>query len=930
MRVATPGFSFFPRIALLGYALMMSFLLLGYSVNQYWQHHHYKVLEQRIDPVVEALHAFQRKVVINADQDLLLNKRISQLSQSIYQFRSFIENRSAPLAGLDEVQAKLTQYQQQLQALQDADMHSRYALNAFAERVRALVDKDDNYYSLLLRRSRLYFNAPNLQYLDVLDDDASRGQTQVPISNQDLFNYYQLYRNSLTPLVQQRYALLSDNKDVLLDYKIKWQQASHQHLQYMQLAILLWVLFVFSLGLLVLWLHNRELRKVSQASLELARAKTDFLANMSHEIRTPMNAIIGFSSLLQQTPLSLNQQQYLKKISQSSENLLLLINDILDLSKVEAGKLELEDIAFDLNEQLEKLSSLFAELSEHKQLEVIIDKAADVPNLLRGDPFRLGQVLINLVSNAIKFTERGEVILSITLCGAPNDETSHYATSETASSSRELAKPMGPRLCFAIKDTGIGIIPDQLGRLFHAFTQVDASTTRKYGGSGLGLSISHHLVQLMQGSIVVDSQPGRGSTFTVSLPLKVAEQEHLTPVVAYQAQKVLLVDDNELVLQVTSQLLRQLGLVVYSAASIDAAKVLLHKQGEQLTLALIDCCLVQDDGLDLARFIRAQEQLDHIAIVVMSAFGQDKVAEKMRTLGLTHFLAKPITEQNLRLSVSRVLDPKASNRLDPLALNQSQLADYRRQLVGKQILLAEDNRMNQQLILEFLNQVGVSVTMADNGRQAVELMSKQQFDAILMDLQMPILDGIEATRQIRKLNTQHDIPIIALTASAMLGDKEISLSAGMNSYVTKPVDRFALYQALVLQLTPQTALQLAPQKGLPSVPQTVRPPAIPEVAQHNPMHTSPAQRPNSDMQNGAERQAFLAQHQDQVWQLTALIAAKNWPSAHQLIQALAQQAETLGLTELADQAQLISQDLQRQQRPNAEQMSRLKYCLRPS
>ncbi|MGO4998922.1 response regulator [Oceanisphaera sp. W20_SRM_FM3] len=909
MRVVTPGFSFFPRMALLGYALMMSFLLLGYSANQYWQYHHYQVLEQGIEPVVAALHDLQRKVVINADKDLLLNKKISQLSQNIYQFTAFIENRATPLAGLEEVQARLKQYQQQLQALQDADMHSRYALTAFTERMRALVDKDDSYYSILLRRSRLYLNAPNIQYLYVLDDDASRWQDQMQTSNQDLFDHYQLYRNSLTPLVQQRHALISDNKDVLLDYKTKWQQASHHHLQYMQLALLLWLLFVFSLGLVVLWLHNRELRKVSQASLELARAKTDFLANMSHEIRTPMNAIIGFASLLQQTPLSLNQQQYLKKISQSSENLLLLINDILDLTKVEAGKLELEDIAFDLNEQLEKLSSLFADLSEHKQLEVIIDKAADVPNLLRGDPLRLGQVLINLVSNAIKFTERGEVILSITLCSEQYNETSSHHTPKAAPSSRERDKPTGPRLCFAIKDTGIGIIPDQLSRLFHAFTQVDASTTRKYGGTGLGLSISHHLVQLMQGTIVVDSQPGRGSTFTVNLPLRVAEQERLTPVVTYQAQKVLLVDDNPLVLQVTSQLLRQLGLVVYSASSIDAAKVLLHKQGEQLALALIDCCIVQDDGLDLARFIRAQDQLAHIAIVVMSAFGQDKVAEKMRALGLTHFLAKPITEQNLRLNVSRVLAPQTSTHLEPLALNQSQLADYRRQLLGKQILLAEDNRMNQQLILEFLNQVGVSVTMADNGRQAVELMNKQQFDAILMDLQMPILDGIEATRQIRKLNTQHDIPIIALTASAMRGDKEISISAGMNSYVTKPVDRFALYQALVLYLTPQTALPLVQQRV-----QT-----LPELAP-----------PKPAMQNLAEGQAFLAQHQDLVWQLTALMAAKDWPSAQQLMQALAQQAETLELTELAAQAHLIWKTLQQQQRPSAEQLSRLKLCLRES
>lgn len=900
MAVAKRRFSPFSRIAVLGYALMMSLLLLGYAANQYWQHRHYQQLEQRIDPVVSALDGLQRKVVINADQDLLLNKKINELSGTIHQFMTFIENRRTPFAGLDDVLTTLADYQQQLQTLQDADMHSRYALNAFSERVRAVVDKDDSYYSILLRRSRLYLNAPNLQYLYALDDDASRWQAEVHTFNQEVFYYYQQYRQSLTPLVQQRHALLTDNKDVFLYYKVLWQQASDQHLQDMQLALLLWLLVSFSISLAVLTLHNKELRKVSQASLELARAKTDFLANMSHEIRTPMNAIIGFASLLQQTPLALSQQQYLKKISQSSDNLLLLINDILDLTKVEAGKLELEDIAFDLNEQLEKLSSLFADLSEHKQLEVIIDKAANVPNWLRGDPLRLGQVLINLVNNAIKFTERGEVVISITL-----DDSSE------------------PQICFAVKDTGIGIIPDQLSRLFDAFTQVDASTTRKYGGTGLGLSISYHLVQLMQGTITVDSSPGRGSTFTVSLPLQIAEHKTLAPNAAYQGKKVLLVEDNALVLEVTSQLLHQLGLIVYSAQSVSAAKELLQKQGEHLSLALIDCCLVQDDGLDLARFMRSHEHLTHIAVVVMSAFGQDKVADRMRALSLTHYLAKPITEQSLRLSVSRELAPESSGRLEPLAINQYQLSDYRRQLLGKQILLAEDNRMNQQLIVEFLNQVGVSATIADNGRQAVELMSRQSFDAILMDLQMPILDGIEATRQIRKLNTQHDIPIIALTASAMRGDREVSLSAGMNCYVTKPVDRFALYQALVEQIVQQQTQRTGQKIGQQIVQQqvllTVQNQELTEQVHTESMIVSPAAC--------AE---FLAQQQETVWQLTALMVAKNWPGAQQLMAGLAKQAERHALTELAAQAHVVLQALQQQQRPSAAQLGLLKQCLSAS
>ena len=292
----------------------------------------------------------------------------------------------------------------------------------------------------------------------------------------------------------------------------------------------------------------------------------------------------------------------------------------------------------------------------------------------------------------------------------------------------------------------------------------------------------------------------------------------------------------------------------------------------------------------------------------------------MRTLGLSHFLSKPITEQSLRLSVSRALDPQAPNLLEPVVVSQSQVADYRRQLLGKQILLAEDNRMNQQLIVEFLSQVGVSITLADNGRQAVELMSKQQFDAILMDLQMPILDGNEATRQIRKRHHQHDIPIIALTASAMRGDREISLNAGMNSYVTKPVDRFALYQALVAEIAPNIS---EPSR----VPETLAPDHKPDPKPELQTEQQ-TEKQTQLLANAAARAQFLDRQPDNLWQLTAFMASKDWPRAQQLMAELAQQAAELRLIELADQARLILQILQQPQRPSAEQLNRLKDCLR--
>ncbi|ART79234.1 response regulator [Oceanisphaera avium] len=863
------------RSLLLGYVVIMSLLLLGYSVNQYWQYQHYQFMAQELEPIIDKLEELKLKVVSNTNNNLVLHDNTHELSYIIHQFIDKVDNKRLSAPGLDRLLNELDRYQLQLQLLQDADRHSRYALKAFSEQVRASLDQDMTYYTLLLRRSQLYLNAPNTQYLSALDDDVKRWQAQQASGYDELFHYYQLYRKSLTPLVTQRYALIADDKKVLLARHQLWLDASGQHWQDMQIAIFIWLVFGFSLGLVLLFSHNLELKKVSQASIELANAKTDFLANMSHEIRTPMNGVIGFAALLQQTPLSLIQQQYLKKISQSSDNLLLLINDILDLTKVEAGKLELEDIAFDLNEQLERLSALFAELSEHKQLEVIIDKAADVPTWLQGDPLRLGQILINLVNNAIKFTERGEVILKITIESA-----------------------CAPRLCFSVIDTGIGILPEQLARLFHAFTQGDASITRKYGGTGLGLSISHHLVQLMQGSIEVMSRPGLGSTFTVNLPLREAEQETEADTTAFINKKVLLVDDNKLVLEVAQNQLHQLGCVVYSASNIEAAKNILKKQGDTLDLALLDCCLIQDDGLDLARFIVSQGAFSHIKVVIMSAFGQEQVSEKMRLLGLIHYLAKPMTEPSLVACLSRALLAPNVSPILATDSNQQQLSDYHRQLVGKQILLAEDNRMNQQLIIEFLNQVGVSVTVADNGRQAVALMTKQRFDGVLMDLQMPILDGIEATRQIRKLPSQHDIAIIALTASAMRGDREISLQAGMNSYVTKPVDRFALYQALVTELS-------QPTEGTP-------------VLQGD----APSRHQLSGTQSD-----FLAQYQDMYWHLTALIHNERWAEATLFLSDFIAQAHPLALVELVELAKKMLLDIERHTRPSAHTLSQLKQAL---
>ncbi len=873
-----------PRWAILLCGLMVLLLLLTYGVNQYRQHRYYLALQQQAEPVLEALRHLQHRVNIDAESGLLRNERVRALSLQVVSFVRYLEGLSRPESNLDAVIDELNRYLGKLRALQDADVRSRYHMQAIADSVqRAASLSDGAAFEQLVQRSRLYLNAPSLLFVYALEDEAERLQQSAPLEQRDFFYYHQFYRHSLEEMIRLREQIVVDDIAVLRAQKAVWQQQAESCWETLLSVLALVLLLSFSLGLIWLAGSNRQLRESSQASFALARAKADFLANMSHEIRTPMNAIIGFSSLLQQTPLDVQQAEYLKKIKNSSENLLLLINDILDLTKVEAGKLELEDIEFDLDEQLERLSGLFADMSEQKQLEVIINKAPEVPDCLRGDPLRLGQVLVNLVSNAVKFTERGEVVLTVSVEQEPE-----------------------PRLCFAVRDTGIGIMRDQRDRLFQSFTQIDTSTTRKYGGSGLGLSISHHLVQLMGGDIRVESQPGRGSTFTVSLPLQPVSGLQTEPVSCEMAmgQKVLLVDDNALVLEVISRGLQRLGMVVYCAQDITSAKEILHKRGSEIRLALIDCRLGQDNGLDLARYLVQQPQLHHVAVVIISAFGRDRPSGQMRALGIDHYLSKPVTEHSLRHCLSQLL----SEGVTPLADRETlapDLAFYRACLARKQILLAEDNRMNQQLIVEFLKQVEVSVTLADNGRQAVEQMARRRFDAILMDLQMPILDGVAATRQIRKLRVHHDIPIVALTASAMRGDREACLNAGMNGYVTKPVNRFELYQALT------QAMAASPASGAVAL--------LPTPAEPEPERVSSA----GSAEREARRARFAERHQDDVWLVQAALATQDWQEARAVVGELAEQAEACELDTLAARARSLSLLLQQEQRPEPEQLTAL-------
>lgn len=619
------------------------------------------------------------------------------------------------------------------------------------------------------------------------------------------------------------------------------------------LMVLCGALICFALVAFTLWRRNQKLSELSRQTGLLAQAKSDFLANMSHEIRTPMNAIIGFSSLALQTELDQQQRDYLGKIKSSSDTLLLLINDILDLTKVESGKLTLEEIDFDLSEQLDSLAGMFADLAERKHVEVVIRKSPEVPVFLRGDPLRLGQVLVNLVNNAIKFTERGEVEVCI-----------------------ELANPHPMRIRFSVRDTGIGIAEEKQTQLFQAFTQLEPGNTRKYGGSGLGLNISQRLVELMGGRITVESKPGVGSLFKFDIPMAQAVYGVAGRKVFFENQPLVMVmDDNELVLDLARDILTRAGVRVLPVNSLSRARQLLREEGPNLRLAILDWRMGQEDGLDLALEMYQHSQWRRIPILMISAWAREGLHARMDSMGLTHFLPKPMTENALLAKVDELLNGSSYELNLRKAEAQGDQQHFKSLLQGTRVLLAEDNRVNQQLIIEYLRRVDAVVCVVSNGREAVERVAEQPFDVILMDLQMPVLDGLDATRQIRKMVDKHDVPIIALTASAMPGDKERCLGVGMNGYVTKPVSKLDLYNNLLQWVKPQGVEQAGIME--------VKPPDMIGIL---------------DLQDALKRleqdkealqilfKLFMSEHKDDLWEIRSALRRQQPEVASKLLHTL--------------------------------------------
>jgi signal transduction histidine kinase/DNA-binding response OmpR family regulator/streptogramin lyase len=539
--------------------------------------------------------------------------------------------------------------------------------------------------------------------------------------------------------------------------------------------------------------QNLEIESLLNKAQESARLKGDFLANMSHEIRTPMNAIIGMSELLLGTDLTPEQQEYALAVCRSGEGLLRLINDILDFSKIESGKLRLDTIDFDLRGVVDEVTEMLAGRAQFKGLEFSTLLQQDVPTALRGDPGRLRQVLLNLVGNAIKFTENGEVVLRVSPIGPLKKE--------------EIM------VRFEVTDTGIGVTPEQQARLFQSFSQADTTTTRKYGGSGLGLTISKNLAELMGGQIGLTSTPGKGSTFWFTARFSLQRGASLTPTEPEQINlrdlRVLVVDDNATNGNILAEMLSNLRMrpVVVSGghaalASLDQGR----KEKNPFTLILIDMHMPDMDGFTLAQKIHQDSRIA-ATIILMTSSGQRGDARKCREAGVSAYLTKPIKQSDLLEAIRTVLGNDAVDApraglvtRHSIRENRLDLPSYKglRASRGLRILLAEDNTVNQMLAVRMLSKWGHKVVVANNGREALEILEKQTFDLVLMDVQMPEMDGIESTRRIRereKTNGAH-LPVIAMTAYAIKGDRERCLTAGMDDYVSKPIQAKQLFETL--------------------------------------------------------------------------------------------------------------------------------------
>jgi signal transduction histidine kinase/DNA-binding response OmpR family regulator/HPt (histidine-containing phosphotransfer) domain-containing protein len=675
--------------------------------------------------------------------------------------------------------------------------------------------------------------------------------------------------------------------------------------------------------------RTRELLVAKNIAETAVQTKSSFLANMSHEIRTPMNAVIGLGHLALKTNLDTKQRDYLQKITSSAEALLRIINDILDFSKIEAGMLNIEQTPFALSTVLDNVANLNAIKAFEKGIELLFSVEANVPNLFIGDPLRLSQILLNLVGNAIKFTERGEIIIAI-------------RTGKTQN--------VGIELVFEVIDTGIGMTEEQQQGLFQSFSQADTSTTRRFGGTGLGLAISKQLVELMGGRIAVESQPNVGSLFRFSIILQLqidtcSQGQHLPvqnlatskckdcivdncefkPLLQLRDLRVLVVDDNASSRKILSEILINWKMQVTTAASgYDAIAILTQavKFHRYFDLILMDWQMPSINGIETALLLKDHPLLEKKipTIIMASSFNREEVMKEAQNTDIVAFLAKPVENSMLLETIAAIFGVQTLK----VKMEQEELVSLPK-LNGIRLLLVEDNEINQQIALELLADVEIDVDIAQNGQIAVNkiLNNKNRYDVVLMDVQMPVMDGIEATRKIREHTTE--LPIIAMTAHAMEEEKQRCYQAGMNDHIAKPIDPHTFYQVIArwVKERPQpTALPITSLKSNPDVlPEQLPPFNIPIALKYV---------------NGKKQLLFkiivdFNEHYSNTMAELHRLMPSQKADAHRLVHTLKGIANTLGATDLAEAAKNVEMALYNQQTAELEQLfERLETALNPA
>jgi two-component system sensor histidine kinase/response regulator len=689
----------------------------------------------------------------------------------------------------------------------------------------------------------------------------------------------------------QRNALLDklDREGIVRDFDVQLRGPNGEirdslttlmHMEYDgRRGVLAWVVDVTDLKKI-----QTALSEAKVAAEDATRVKAEFLANMSHEIRTPMNAVIGLAYLCLRTDLSAKQRDYVGKIHNAGTSLLSIINDILDFSKIEAGKLNIENVTFEIDSVMSNISTMVAQKIQDKDLELLFNISPDIPHILLGDPLRLGQVLINLLGNAVKFTERGEICL----IGELLERTGNKV-----------------KLRFSVKDTGIGMTKEQASRLFQAFSQADTSTSRKYGGTGLGLAVSKRLVELMGGSIWVVSEPDQGSTFSFTgwFGLSEAVPRRVVPT-RLGSLKTLIVDDNASAREVLEDLLTTVGGEIEQVASGAEAIDAINRAdaGRPFDLVLLDWRMPGLDGVETARRIRADSSLKRVpAIVIVTAFGREEVHAEAEGAGVDGLLVKPVNRSMLVDMLVEIFAPEQR------AAARAAITATSYDLNGLRVLLVEDNAINQQIAVELLEGVGVSIDVANNGREALNMLladgGDTRYDLVLMDLQMPEMDGYQATAHIRATPSLAGLPILAMTAHATAEERDRCLAAGMRGHIAKPIDPELLYRTLLqFHRSGQAA------SASKSVERFSHSAALPQIA-------------GLDVADGLNRVAgntklyrsllsqFADQQVDTVSAIRVSLAREDYASAERLMHTLKGVSGNLGAKELSGLAAEVEKSL---------------------